>query len=127
MGFVHETESEIFGIETRSESAYLHDLEGCQVFIYETTRGADVREDGIMKQAGEHFAKGGTKEAERFKQIADIVRGTPIRPDREHHLLEASYIWIAALVKFCNENATMRGHLESAQQTSEVMSQTREI
>lgn len=115
MGFVHETGSKIFSMETRSESAYLGDAskDGHHLSIA-YRRGFEVRDEicaKIMQQAGEHFAKGNTKEAERFKQMADIIRSTAISPDYPPSSMEATYEWIAALVKFCTTNKTVIGHL----------------
>ena len=115
MGFIHDTGSKIFGIETRSESAYLIDMsEDTAHLSIPQRRGVEVRDNivaNIMKTAGEYFAKGDSAEAVRLKKVADIVNGTAIRPDDKRYSVEATYEWIAELVKFATTDRTMMGHL----------------
>lgn len=97
MGFIHETDSEIFGCETRSESAYLNDLspvDNRAVFIWYLRR-KEVQDEiiaDIMQQAGAHFTKGHKKKADEYAQMAAVVMAVKLRVDHIPHSIEASYI-----------------------------------
>jgi hypothetical protein len=67
-----------------------------------------------MQMAGTAYAKGDEASAKRHKQTAADIRMITPRPNGGH-TIEATYEWIAALVKFSTENATMRGHLEGTE------------
>jgi 5'(3')-deoxyribonucleotidase len=108
MGFIHETNSEIFGIETRSESAYLRDLSADKKHLHiRYVRKSQVRDeiaDSIMKQAGEFFSKGEIDNAMQYKKLSEIVRQTAVSYDEKPYSVEATYEWIKELVKFVSEN-----------------------
>lgn len=117
MGFIHETGSDILGVETRSESAYLADCGDRathkQLFI-PFLRPDSIRDEivnAIMKQAGDAFAKNDEKKAKELKSAAELVKAVQVRQPSDPRSFEAAYPWIAALVDFCTTNASMIGHL----------------
>lgn len=115
MGFVHDTGSEIFGMETRSESAYLSDITKKKehLFIY-YQRKAAIRDEivgKIMEQAGKFFTQSDAVKAEQFRQFAEFVKGIKLGEDLVPCSVEATYEWIAALVNFATTNESVKGHL----------------
>lgn len=111
MGFVHDTKSEIFGIETRSKSAVLHDLSEDTTHLYfYGIKKSDVRDeiaDAIMRQAGVLYGKGDLQGAEHHRFMAEHVRKTAVSPDEKVFTFEATYEWLKELVKFVNENEVL--------------------
>ncbi|HEY8560463.1 MAG TPA: hypothetical protein VIL74_08805 [Pyrinomonadaceae bacterium] len=111
MGFIHDTKSEIFGIETRSESAQLFDLSGDKEHLHiRYIRKSAVRDEiaeAILKQAGEFYGKGEFKKADQYRELSDIVKKTAVSYDEKPYSVEASYIWLKAMVKFVTENGIL--------------------
>lgn len=114
MGFVHETESEIFNIETRSESAYLGFRNDADIFIAGFQSPDAIRKviaQELMNKAGTAYAASDESSAKQFKAMADEVLQTAVRQNGSP-CIEATYEWIAELVHFCNTNEVMQKNLE---------------
>lgn len=90
MGKIHETNSQIFGFEERSESCIVWesgkewDQEPSHIFVGYRHPKAKVQNEiaaMLMQQAGDAFAKGNETEANRLKKCAADVRDLKFESD----------------------------------------------
>jgi hypothetical protein len=108
MGFIHDTKSEIFGIETRNESAVLFDTDENNQhlfinYVWKSQVRGEIAET-LLKQAGEFYGKGEFKKADQYRELSDIVKHTAVSPDSEPRSFEATYQWLREMATFLNEN-----------------------
>lgn len=113
MGRIYETNSQIFGLEERSESCIVWesgkkwDEEPQHIFVGSKTPKSKVRDEIIsmlMQQAGDAFAKGNETEANRLKKCATDVRYLKFDSDVAIAEIEVSKEWLKELFNFLAKN-----------------------
>lgn len=117
MGTIQETGSNILGVETRSESAFLRDAtpEDEHLFLPYTraTRVRDEIAQMLMNTAGNFYAKNDLKSAEEWKAAADKVRDLKIDDGGRPYSFEATYEWIAEVVYFFRDREEIADFLKA--------------
>jgi len=108
MGFIHKTDSKIFGIESRRESVIVWEKgegKAKHVFLPKTYKN-DVRDEivqGLLKKAGNLYAQGNEKDARAYKNIAEQIKKTNFI-DTENTSFEISKEWLKDLCQFVLTN-----------------------
>ena len=113
MGFIHETNSQILGFESRSESCVVWedgkkwDDEPKHIFVGSRTppkRVQDAIRAILMQAAGKAFSKGDDAEANRLKKAALDVSALKFDDDVAITIVEVSKEWLKELFDFLSKH-----------------------
>lgn len=110
MGAIQDTNSELVGMEVRSESSYLSDNSPDKNQMYFCHQRADDTKNQIIawlkKKSGEAFEKGRDDEATKLREVASLLTVSNIN-SIEPHSIEVTHGWLRDLYVFMRSNPAL--------------------
>lgn len=107
MGFIHEVDSDICGVEERSESVILRDdSDNSQQLFFNHERPSDIQKQivtSLMLRAGEAFSRNDEQEAKRLKKSAADVNAVTLT-ERRVAAVEVTKPWLRDLYQFISKH-----------------------